>query len=134
MALAADELLASLAVTLREQIGPAVQDSYAKTQAFMAAVIMEKLSGQLHAASAGEPDGERLALIAELGADLALPPRVRAAVTALAAGGTDATWGELVAALYAERKELGDERFEWLRTRVRAALRVRLDRVLAYAS
>ena len=42
-----DDLLARLAATLRGEIGPAVVDPFAKTQAFMAAVILERLGRQL---------------------------------------------------------------------------------------
>ena len=44
--LAQDELLARLAATFRRDVGPQVTDPFAKTQAFMAAVVLEKLSAQ----------------------------------------------------------------------------------------
>ena len=45
-----DELLERLARTLKKEIGPAVGDAYPKTQAFMAAVVLQKLAGQLRLA------------------------------------------------------------------------------------
>ena len=45
--LAPDELLERIARTLKKEIGPAVEDAYPKTQAFMAAVVLQKLAGQL---------------------------------------------------------------------------------------
>ncbi len=136
MALGADELLRSLAGALRERIGPAVGDPFARTQAFMAAVILEKLAGELaHApADAAAAATERAALVVDV---LALAPpgsAVATAATALADDGSDAAWNALVAALYAERATLGAGVFDGLLGRVRVALRARLDRALAYAS
>jgi hypothetical protein len=38
------ELLGRLATTLREEIGPSVNGGYPRTQAFMAAVVLEKVA------------------------------------------------------------------------------------------
>jgi hypothetical protein len=64
----ADELLERVARTLREQVGPAVEEPFAKTQAFMAAVILDKLAGQLRHRDADEQaaDAGRHALVATL--------------------------------------------------------------------
>jgi len=48
MSVTPDELLDRIATTLREQIGPTVGEPFAKTQAFMAAVILAKLSEVAH--------------------------------------------------------------------------------------
>ena len=45
--MAPDQLLQRIARTLREDIGPAVDADYPRTQAFMAAVVLQKLGRQL---------------------------------------------------------------------------------------
>ena len=54
MTLPPEELLERLATTLRQDIGPAVTGAYPRTQAFMAAVVAEKLARQLAVAPAHE--------------------------------------------------------------------------------
>ena len=129
-----DELLERMAVTLRQQIGPEVGDPFAKTQAFMAAVILEKLSGQVRLADehARADAADRATLVADLETE-DLSPALAAAVVAVRAEGDSALSG-LVEALYADRSALGADRFDALLTRVRKTLRARLDRQLAYAS
>lgn len=132
-----EELLERMAGTLRHEVGPAVAEPFAKTQAFMASVILEKLARQLRLAGAhARADGEdRAALVDDLEERLGnpAPPRVRAALAAVRDGG-DAALSGLVEALYAEREGLGAERFEALLARVRRTLRARLDRQLEFAS
>ena len=41
------ELLQRIASTLKRDVGPAIEAEYPKTQAFMAAVVLEKLGRQL---------------------------------------------------------------------------------------
>jgi len=130
--LAPDELLDAIAGTLRRQVGPAVEEPFAKTQAFMAAVILEKLAGDLRVAAEPHDDGRAevvVALRATLGDDA--PARVAAAIDHLERDGTTAVWRELVEALYATRTELGNDRFAEALTATRTALRTRLDRSLA---
>ena len=135
-----EELLERMAGTLRHEVGPAVAEPFAKTQAFMASVILEKLARQLRLAGAhARADGEdRAALVDDLEERLGnpAPPRVRAALAAVRDGGGDdaAALSGLVEALYAEREGLGAERFEALLARVRRTLRARLDRQLEFAS
>ena len=47
MTLSSSDILKRLADTIRNDIGPAVSDEYTRTQAFMASVILNKLSKQL---------------------------------------------------------------------------------------
>ncbi|MDG1197182.1 MAG: hypothetical protein P8R36_00210 [Actinomycetota bacterium] len=47
MTLPPSDILKRLADTIRNDIGPAVSDEYTRTQAFMASVILTKLSKQL---------------------------------------------------------------------------------------
>jgi hypothetical protein len=134
-----DELLDAVAASLRQRIGPAVGEPFARTQAFMAAVILEKLAGQLRAASASPVD-DRLAVVADLRSALGAtaPPRLGVALgdlEAVAGEGDDRpAWRALIEALYAEREALGSESFDRLLGPVRQALRARLDRTLVYAS
>jgi hypothetical protein len=129
-----DELLDAVAASLRHEVGPAVADPFAKTQAFMAAVILQKLAGQLRADPADE-DAERRALVADLRAVTGAPTRALApALDRLATDGGAAAWRGVVTALYTDRDELGPARFDAALGRARTALRVRLDRALAVAS
>ena len=138
MAVAPDELLERIAATLRSQIGPSVGDSFAKTQAFMASIILTKLAAQLRAESGGGSTAreERVALVAALRGALVgrEPPALAAALQTLSADGSDRAWSAVVAALYAEREALGAALFGDLLATVRADLRRRLDRSLVYAS
>jgi hypothetical protein len=131
-----DDLLEHIAVTLRHEIGPAVDESFPKTQAFMASVILEKLAGQLRLADvhARADRDDRAALVNDvrLHLDASSPSRLRTAVAALS--DDEAALPALVEAIYATRDELGAEQFDLLITRVRRTLRARLDRQLEYAS
>ena len=132
-----DDLLERIAGALRHEIGPEVGDPFAKTQAFMASVILEKLARQFRVAEAhAQADhDDRAALAHDLETHVrsSTPSRVRAAIAVVRDGG-DATLCELVEALYAARDELGVEQFDVLLARVRETLRARLDRQLEYAS
>ena len=98
------ELLGRLAATVRGEIAPAVENEYAKTQAFMAAVILERLSkeaalGPTHAMA------EAADLAALAGELQPLPGNAPAAVVdAVAAlgqsGGDVAVLGPLIEAIY----------------------------------
>ena len=127
-------LLERMAVTLRHDVGPQVADDFARTQAFMASVILAKLAGQLRTATAdaAAADVEHGAVARALGAAVGDgPAEVRAAVEALAADGATARWNDVVTALYAARDDL--DRFDEALGIVRGALRARLDRALRYA-
>ena len=136
-----DELLERIAATLRNEIGPAVGDSFARTQAFMASVILEKLARQIRLADAHTQaeQADRTALADDLevlmqnafpqsGAD-----RSRDAIAGVRAG-SDAELCAVVEALYADRDVLGTNLFDALLGRVRTTLRDRLDRQLEFAS
>ena len=122
-------LLDRMSITLRRDIGPAVQDDFARTQAFMASVILAKLASQL-AADDGD-GGDHATLAADLRARFPDPPAaVAGAIDALAADGATARWNDLVGALYAHRGELD---LAAALAVVRPALRARLDRQLRHA-
>ncbi|MGE0729681.1 MAG: hypothetical protein AB7O92_01005 [Acidimicrobiia bacterium] len=154
-----DELLSRIAGVLRHDVGPQVQQDFAKTQAFMAGVILDKVAGQLrHAVAHHRADrADAGALAAELQASLQPgdPASLRGSVEALhraASSDTDPADNPadepadnlagdpvggalhvLVTELYAARAALGAERFDALLGRTRTALRARLDRQLAYS-
>ena len=62
------DLLRRIAELLRRDIGPAVEAEYPRTQAFMAAVVLQKLSRQL--GLAGEHAAAEAADVAALSTDL----------------------------------------------------------------
>lgn len=142
MMLAPDDVLARVSTTLRQQVGPEVGDEFARTQTYMAAVVLQKLSGQLAvaAAHADADRADRRALHADFSGLVADgdPPELVAAVAALGSDGADRTDGEvlgaLVAAVHAAGGALGSDRFELLLRRVRSTLRSRLDRRLEYSA
>ena len=132
------DLLTRIAATLRQDIGPAVTDEFAKTQAFMAAVVLQKLAAQLaHTqAHARAMQADMDALVDDLETERAvseLPPATERAIATLDRKRDSAALSELVAALYADRTRLGDEMFAQLLTRVRRTLRADIDRQLVYA-
>ncbi len=133
--LSPDQLLNRLADTLRERIGPEVGEPYAKTQAYMAAVVLTRVSNQLRLA-AGHAVADRedhILLVADI--DRLLPPtssvRLHTAVRTIR--DDHANISILLEALYASRDELGDETFDALLKRIRKSLRSRLDRQLECA-
>jgi len=133
-----DELLERLADELRATVGPAVDEPFARTQAFMAAVILDRLGRQLRSAEAhaAADRADHAALVADLRSRLGQAPPARTAAAVAAAGEPDAGAAlcEVVAALWADRGELGEERFDDLLSSARRALRARLDRELEYSA
>jgi hypothetical protein len=132
------DLLQRIARTLRQEIGPAVADEYARTQAFMAAVVLEKLGRQL--ALAGEHEAaataDLTALVADLRgllADREAPAPVRTALEALAEMRDNAALCRLIEALYAARPTLGEARFATALGRIRRTLRRSVDRRMEIA-
>jgi hypothetical protein len=137
--LSPDQLLERIAALLRRDIGPAVGAEYPRTQAVMAAVVLEKLGRQLALAEA-----HRIAaaadvdpLIADLDAAIAAqtaPPAVASAVAALSRGRDDAALCALIGALYQDQATLGAVRFDALLGRVRLTLRASIDRRMEFAA
>jgi hypothetical protein len=132
------DLLQRIAQTLRQDIGPAVDAEYPRTQAFMAAVVLQKLSRHLALASehAAAEAADLTALRADLGGLLAngnAPETVRAALDDLATSRDNAALCRLIEAIYATRATLGEDRFAALLGRVRRTLRLCIDRRMAVA-
>ena len=137
--LAPDELLERIARTLKKDIGPAVEAAYPKTQAFMAAVVLQKLAGQLrladeHAAASQRDLQELAAELSQFTALNALPAPLAEALQTLRYDRDTASVSRLIETLYATRSELGEERFDSLLSRVRTRLRARIDREMVYAA
>jgi hypothetical protein len=130
------ELLLRIADTLRQEIAPAVDAEYPKTQAFMAAVVLQKLGRQIALAPshARVARAELDALIVDLTAAAAdAPSAIREAVVGLSQSRDNAALCRLIEALYASRDPLGERRFEGLLARVRGALRADIERRMEYA-
>jgi hypothetical protein len=130
------ELLLRIASTLKDDIAPAVEAEYPKTQAFMAAVVLQKLGRQLALAPghAQANDADLDALIADLSATAAATPAgVRRSIEVLRQARDAAALSQLVQSLYANRAELGERRFDELLARVRVMLRAGIERRLEYA-
>ena len=130
------DLLLRIAQTLKQEIAPAVDAEYPRTQAFMAAVVLQKLGRQIALAPvhARAADADLEVLIAELNAMVAdAPPAVRDAVGELARSRDASGLSRLVESLYASREALGRRRFDDLLARVRVALRADIERRMEYA-
>jgi len=129
------ELLRRIAQTLKQGVGPAIEAEYPKTQAFMAAVILQKLGRELElegAHRAGEAT-DLDALLDDLRGLLRAgetPGGVTAAVEGVARARDAAALCALIEMLYASRAELGAARFDALLGRVRQTLRASIDRRL----
>jgi len=134
-----DGLLERIANTLKRDVGPAIEAEYAKTQAFMAAVVLQKLAREL-----GLEGAHRAAAAADLSALLddlrgllsggGTPAGVTAAVQTVARARDAAALCTLIETLYANRAELGAARFEALLGRVRETLRASIDRRMEYSA
>jgi len=97
------DLLKRLSGTLRGDIAPAVGDEYTRTQAFMASVILERLSKQVELAPGHQAaeHADMVGLLAELeGVLAAAPAGVATALQQTTAAGDVAALGELIEALY----------------------------------
>ncbi len=137
--LAPDALLERIARTLKKDIGPSVDAAYPKTQAFMAAVVLQKLAGQLrladeHAAASQRDLHELGEELSQLTASNAIPAPLAEALRTLRQDLDTASVSGLIETLYATRSELGEERFASLLSRVRTRLRARIDREMVYAA
>ena len=129
-----DELLVGIADTLRSDIAPAVDDEYARTQAFMAAVVLQRVAREvaLGPGHAETSAADASALHRELGRQLAdAPADVVAALDELAERGAISATGPLVESLYRWGIDRADAA-EALAT-VRRYLRRDIDRLMEIA-
>ncbi|MFT5390499.1 MAG: hypothetical protein ACI8PT_000684 [Gammaproteobacteria bacterium] len=131
------DLLERMAAMFKSDVGPAVDGEYPRTQAYLSAVVLQKLSAQLRCAPAhaAHEAADREALYTDIAVLLADAPSVPALAQASAAlaDADDATLCSFIEALYAARPVLGEAPFATLLGRVRASLRRSLDRRMEYA-
>lgn len=133
------ELLARIAQTLKQEVGPAIEVEYPKTQAFMAAVVLQKLGVQVALAKVHEQAeaADLDALITDL--EKTLPglkasDEVMQASADLKRARDPATLCRFIEALYAARVALGEAHFAQVLGRVRQTLRANIDRRVEYAA
>jgi hypothetical protein len=130
------DLLQRIAQTLRKDIAPALDAEYPKTQAFMAAVVLDKLGRQIALAPAHAiaAEAELNALIADLNATSTdVPQPVRDAIATLARARSAESLSRLVETLYASKAALGERRFDELLALVRRTLRGDIERRMEFA-
>jgi hypothetical protein len=130
--MAPEELLERLARTLRAEIGPAVDGDYQRTQAFMSAVVIEKIARQLRVADvhADAELREIAAMFDELDTSLAsanVPATLRTTLDSARADGV-AGLCRVIEALYDARGALSETTFHNALSTVRHVLRTQIDR------
>ena len=127
--LTAHHLLKEVIASLRTVIAPAVADPYPKSQAYMAAVILEFISRQVE--ERGDIAQEKNVVLGHLFSDLG------SLLTNTAPESTDpdqeARLCQLIEWLYTEKDQLGPEAFATANQKVRAALRQLLNQELKIA-
>jgi len=125
----ARNLINEIVASLREVIAPAVAEPYAKSQAYMAAVILEFVARQIEERS--DIESKKHAAMIELVRHLARFPEV----AKLLRGGhlDESGLCELIKHLYSERDRLGEETFLAANRRIRQTLRELLDEELKVA-
>ncbi len=131
------ELLRRIAATLKRQVGPATEEPLAKSQAFMASVVLDKVANQLDDQQARQlAHKTNLSQLADVLPSLVgdAPPQVLSeALSTFAAAPSDLTVAAVIEALYATRNDLTEAVFETLRATIRRTLRADLDRRLKVA-
>jgi hypothetical protein len=127
--IAVHKLLEELIASLRNVIAPAIADPYPKSQAYMAAVILEFISRQVE--ERRDLPNEKAQTLNSVFADLG---------SLLAGKGPSASDPDQEARLcrliewtYAEKDRLGPEAFASINQRIRVALRQLLDQELKIA-
>ena len=128
--LSVQRFLAEVIGSLRNVIAPAIADPYPKTQAYMAAVILEFVSRQVEERSDLAMAKEQA--LNSLFEDLAELLRGKALVERHGEE-QEARLCQVIEQLYAERDRLGEEVFTAANRRVRQALRQLLDQDLKVA-
>ncbi|HXG22657.1 MAG TPA: hypothetical protein VNN62_26745 [Methylomirabilota bacterium] len=121
------QVLTEITTALRNVIAPAITEPYPKAQAYMAAVILELLSGQVEERR-DIAAGKEQALCA-LFEDLTKLLDSKELTPSHDVNG-EARLCQVIERLYAERNQLGEELFTAANRRVRQALRQLLDQDL----
>ena len=127
--LTAHRLLEELVASLRNVIAPAIADPYPKSQAYMAAVILEFVARQVEERS--DIPNEKTQILNSVFADLG------SLLTGKGLSSDDpdqeARLCRLIEWSYAEKDRLGPEAFAAINQRVRTTLRQLLDQELKIA-
>jgi len=127
--LAAHHLLKEVIASLRTVIAPAVADPYPKSQAYMAAVILEFIARQVEERSDSSKAKEHV--LDDLFSDLRL--LITDNVPSSKDPDQEARLCRLIEWLYTEKDHLGPEAFAAANQKVRTALRQLLDQELKIA-
>ena len=127
--LAAHHLLKEVIASLRNVIAPAVTDPYPKSQAYMAAVILEFIARQVEERSDSSKAKEHV--LDDLFSDLRL--LITDKVPSSKDPDQEARLCRLIEWLYTEKDRLGPEAFTAANQKVRTALRQLLDQELKIA-
>jgi len=129
--LEAKRLLAEIVRSLRDVIGPAITEPYPRSQAYMAAVILDLISHQVEDRSDLASLKQRA--LTDLFDDLMRTENVSAMIES---GDADlkARLCSTIEAIHAARVELGPQAFDSANRRIRAALRQLLDADLKVAA
>lgn len=132
------ELISRIAATLKQQIGPNVGDEFAKTQAYMASVVLEKLARELSTETQHTID--RQAALSAMSESLAtaraqqgLPDVVQQALDNLGPAPSANEICALIEALYGNRAELDNDTFTAMLGAVREYARFDIDQRLTIA-
>jgi hypothetical protein len=126
----AKQLISEVVNSLRNVIGPAVTEPFQKSQAYMAAVVLEFVARQVDERS--DVAMEKEAALHSLFHDLISLPKAKAAITTGGAE-TEAALCEVIERLYESRAAMGEEAFAMANRRVRQTLRQLLDQDLQIA-
>lgn len=131
------ELLARMSGSVKQSIAPNTSGP-AKSQAFMVAVVLEKVAKQIALTAQHQAAAARdiATLCDELDREVAagLPTRIDAAALRVRTNGDAEALCGLVSALYADRTAIGDDRFQRIIGVVRVALRADVDRRMEYSA
>jgi hypothetical protein len=127
--LTAHHLLKEVIASLRNVIAPAVADPYPKSQAYMAAVILEFIARQVEERSDSSKAKEHV--LDDLFSDLRL--LITDKVPSSKDPDQEARLCRLIEWLYTEKDHLGPEAFAAANQKVRTALRQLLDQELKIA-
>lgn len=127
--IAASQLLDAIVKSLREVIAPAIDEPYPKSQAYMAAVILELVSRQI--AGGQEIEQQKRSIVQALYRELSRVPQLDSLVHDDQPG--EAQLSELIERLYLERDRIGEEAFIAANQSIRQALRQMVDQELKIA-
>ncbi len=125
----AKQLINDVVTALREVIAPAVTEPYAKSQAYMAAVVLEFVARQVE--ERGDLEEQKHSVMMDLLRDLSGMPEMEGILRGDQLD--EKVLCDLIEQLYANRSRLGEETFSATNRRVRQALRQLLDQDLKVA-